>query len=929
MENKQKSSLKNKMLVGIVFLIFLFSALKAGIILAQEDSVIITDVQVTSKSDTVDLNSYTFENSKIINNVVFHNVGDSITYKVKVKNNDTKNYIIKSVGVDNTNDYISYSCGNYKGTKLDSKEEIYIEITETYANELTDITNRNQSFPININFVLEEEEKEDQTNTTNTTNTANTINTTNTANTSNTTNTTDITDTTNTTYTTNTTTNTITNNTENENTTETQNTVNKPEDKETVKNVSLNPKTGDDVIIYVAISILSLAILIILTKKTNTKGKHSTKIMSLLLLGIITIPSIVKAQTNYNIVFTIENTISLQDKLVFTYEINGEQQEKTVKYGEKVTLENPTKQGYNFIEWQKEDGTPFDFNTEIKADEKVIAKFELITYTIGYELNDGKLETSNLSNYTIESEDITLNNPKKDGYTFDGWTGSNGTTPQLEVKIAKGSTGAKNYTANYTANSNTKYTVIHELMNVDGRTYAPKAEIEGYGTTDTNVTPDTNTYEHFKAPEKQTVKIKGDGSTTVTYKYKRDKYNITFTDAEYIDGNPVSGEYYYEAEIQLKAKEKAGHTFEKWSNGETSENITYKVTGEASIGPVYKINEYTVSFDTKGGTEVASIKRNYNTAIGTLPETTKANQVFVGWFTDETYAEQVTPTTKVIDTVTYVAKWRDLENYTIEFDSQGGTEFSPINVIEGNTVGELPAPTKDNYKFRGWYTDKNYTTKIESTTKPTASTTYFAKWVDKMSTVFSIEGPVQFKGKSENLSGNVPSQYLGSDGKYIDTNIALFNNTNYDKDFEIGFTINSYNPSNQDEPDDKGKTQFAFFNTKYENGAGVCKGTVFRVYETDTTKYEIVASTSSSAKKVFDYRDVTSVKIFRIGKEIYYSINGKEKIYLTDKYLTDTNSDKYHPTTLTFGASEKVGGLPFRHIKATLSNMYIKLEQDD
>ena len=61
----------------------------------------------------------------------------------------------------------------------------------------------------------------------------------------------------------------------------------------------------------------------------------------------------------------------------------------------------------------------------------------------------GTVSTENPTEYTIETEKITLNNPTKFGYTFLGWTGSNGSTPQINVNIERGSTENKIYTTNW------------------------------------------------------------------------------------------------------------------------------------------------------------------------------------------------------------------------------------------------------------------------------------------------------------------------------------------------------------------------------------------------------------------------------------------------------------------------------------------------
>lgn len=124
--------------------------------------------------------------------------------------------------------------------------------------------------------------------------------------------------------------------------------------------------------------------------------------------------------------------------------------EETVVEGE--TIAKPTdltKDGYTFINWYSDSEltTVYDFKTTILGDTTIKAKWEPITYTITYDLDGGI--ASNLTTYTIETDDITLNNPSKSGYYFAGWTGSNGTAPQTEVIIPKGTIGNKTYTANY------------------------------------------------------------------------------------------------------------------------------------------------------------------------------------------------------------------------------------------------------------------------------------------------------------------------------------------------------------------------------------------------------------------------------------------------------------------------------------------------
>ena len=113
-----------------------------------------------------------------------------------------------------------------------------------------------------------------------------------------------------------------------------------------------------------------------------------------------------------------------------------------------------TRIGYAFNGWFMEEtgGEQVTTSTVFTQNTTIYAHWTPLTYTIIYTPNGGILSTNPI-NYTIETEKITLQSPTKAGYTFTGWTGSNGTTPQKNISINKGSTGNKIYTANWTANT--------------------------------------------------------------------------------------------------------------------------------------------------------------------------------------------------------------------------------------------------------------------------------------------------------------------------------------------------------------------------------------------------------------------------------------------------------------------------------------------
>ena len=83
-------------------------------------------------------------------------------------------------------------------------------------------------------------------------------------------------------------------------------------------------------------------------------------------------------------------------------------------------------------------------------------------YTITYILNGGSV-SGNPSKYSTSTLPITLKNPTRSGYTFDGWTGTGLSGKTKNVVITNGSTGNRTYTANWTKNSETTYTITYVL----------------------------------------------------------------------------------------------------------------------------------------------------------------------------------------------------------------------------------------------------------------------------------------------------------------------------------------------------------------------------------------------------------------------------------------------------------------------------------
>ncbi len=154
---------------------------------------------------------------------------------------------------------------------------------------------------------------------------------------------------------------------------------------------------------------------------------------------------------------------------------------------------------------------------------------------------------------------------------------------------------------------------------------------------------------------------------------------------------------------------------------------------------------YTVSFDSNGGSDTAASKVVKNSKMSWLATPSKPGYEFAGWYTD---AELTKPFDKDSTTVTkdmkLYAKWQPIK-CTIWFNSNGGTSVDSIEAQGDTTVSNIPVPTRENYKFAGWYTDEALTNPFDENAKIVSNMTLYAKW----DLIIPDEAPESAKGFSD------------------------------------------------------------------------------------------------------------------------------------------------------------------------------------
>ena len=163
---------------------------------------------------------------------------------------------------------------------------------------------------------------------------------------------------------------------------------------------------------------------------------------------------------------------------------------------------------------------------------------------------------------------------------------------------------------------------------------------------------------------------------------------------------------------------KPGHTFNGWYTDSAltqAWNFDDWVTGELKLYAGWTVNQYTITFDTNGGSEIAPITQDYGTEITAPDNPTRKGYTFKGW-------DKEIPKTMPAENITVKAQW-EINQYTITFDTNGGSEIAPITQDYGTEITAPDNPTRKGYTFRGW--DKEI-----PETMPAENITITARWRD-------------------------------------------------------------------------------------------------------------------------------------------------------------------------------------------------------
>lgn len=416
------------------------------------------------------------------------------------------------------------------------------------------------------------------------------------------------------------------------------------------------------------------------------------------------------------------------------------------KVEEQTTVDEPiepTRVGYVFGGWYADEACTieFDFSSKITVNTTVYAKWQE-SLTVTFEYEDGTFidTVSVLSGNKITATETSIS---KTGYRFDG---------NWYAKAANGSVSETPFDFDSAVEANMTlvpgwiktYTVTFEYE--DGT--AAKVDVVDSGTEIT--LPSSVTTEYYiesivsddtSYNEGQTVTIEKDMTFTITkidvytvvVKYSEDNSETLYTNRDGLVTpttlNPTNGNL----------------VFDGWKYNGNDFDFSTKITTNMVIEAKWRYVA-SVTFNANGGTVATeSTAVNEDTGkLATLPTPTKDNAIFDGWYTSDSYTEQVTTNTVFDTNTTIYAKWIDI--YTITFDVNGGVgTYDSVKTDENGNI-TLPAtdPTYEGHLFQGWYTGPDFVNseQVTSSYKFTSDTTIYAGWrvAGKVSVTFDANG---------------------------------------------------------------------------------------------------------------------------------------------------------------------------------------------
>ena len=218
-------------------------------------------------------------------------------------------------------------------------------------------------------------------------------------------------------------------------------------------------------------------------------------------------------------------------------------------------------------------------------------------------------------------------------------------------------------------------------------------------------------------------------------KFKVNQYSITFISYDDVLFHTIQGDY---NSIFTLPEEpvREGYTFIGY-DASIPETI---IDENLILRSVWSINQYTIDFEVNGGTTIASLTEDYQTSLNAPIDPTRIGYTFGGWYIDNEYNTAYVFTSMPAEDLTVYARWL-LNSYTIQFELNGGIGQNIITEKYQTSITNIP--TKEGYRFDGWYRNEALTVlyTLNTIIIQTEDITLYAKWSINQYTIdFEVNG---------------------------------------------------------------------------------------------------------------------------------------------------------------------------------------------
>ena len=372
----------------------------------------------------------------------------------------------------------------------------------------------------------------------------------------------------------------------------------------------------------------------------------------------------------------------------------------------------------SYFMWLDGNGNSYEPGGSVPADvTELTVQWTAPTYTVTLNTNGGTIaDGKDVTSYTygVDTKLPTADDMTYTGHTFKGWYADSSFSGEPVTAIGDTETGNKEYWAKWTIN---QYTITFDTAG--GSDIAPITQ--DYGSNITAPANPTREGYTFLGWDKAIPATMPAENMTIKAKWKVNSYTITFDTAGGSEIAPITQDY-GTAIVAPADPAREGYTFLGWDKAipttMPAENMT--------ITAKWKVNSYTITFDTAGGSTVAPITQDYGMQIAAPANPTREGYTFLGW-------DKAIPATMPAENMTIKAKWK-VNSYTITFDTAGGSTVAPITQDYGTAIVAPADPAREGYTFMGW-------DKAIPATMPAENVTVTAKWkVNSYTITFNTAG---------------------------------------------------------------------------------------------------------------------------------------------------------------------------------------------